>query len=192
VHLGEADPRGVAEVSAECRWPMVPQVVADILRNQGGIGEVMSSLSESRVLPDGRVLQVHTTGALAAERQVTVRFHSHPLEDGGLRLDFQLARDQLPVAKGLVQVAVHEGWWEVRSDGSGGTWLRYSVRYDAGGMLKPWIVRRFQKAGVARSLQDLRRAAERAAELASLTDPVAPGATGPIGSVSAPPPPGTP
>jgi len=189
VHLGEADGHGVAEVSADCRWPVAPQHVAGILRDHGSMSEVMSSLSASRVLSDGRVVQVHSTGPMAAERQVTMRFHAHPLEDGGLRLDFGLAREQQPVREGHVQVEVNDGWWEIRSDGFGGTRLRYALRYDAGGRLEPWIVRRFQKAGVARSMRELRQAAERAAELAALT---APEAAGSIRSVSAPPPAGAP
>jgi hypothetical protein len=41
---------------------------------------------------------------------------------------------------------------------AGGTQLYYTSRYDAGGTLKPFLVRRFQKEGIATSLEELRAA----------------------------------
>jgi hypothetical protein len=164
VRTDDVDARGVAEVSADCRWSIPPEHVVGIVRDQDAIDEVLSSLSESTLLPDGRVLQVHSTGWVAADRQVTLRFDTRRLPDDGLRSDFERAAEQKPLAPGRVQVALDRGWWEIHPDGRGGTHLRYTVRYDAGGNLKPWIVRRFQKAGVARSMEELRLAAERAAQ----------------------------
>jgi hypothetical protein len=162
VRVAELDARGIAGISAECRWPVAPRRVVEIIRDHDGIDAVLSSLSESRVLPDGRVVHVYSMGRLAAERQVTLRFRSRELEDGGLRIEFDAAPEQQRPREGRVQVAVDQGWWEIRSDGAGGTRLRYAVRYDAGGHLKPWIARRFQKAGVVRSLREIRHATEAA------------------------------
>ena len=164
VRTDDVDARGVAEVSADCRWSIPPEQVVGIVRDQDAIDEVLSSLSESTLLPDGRVLQVHSLGWAAADRQVTLRFHTRRLADDGLRSNFECATEQQRLAAGRVQITVHRGWWEIHPDGRGGTHLRYSVRYDAGGKLRPWIVRRFQKAGVARSMEELRLAAERAAQ----------------------------
>lgn len=164
VRTDDVDEGGVAEVSADCRWPIPPEYVVGIVRDQDAIDEVLSSLSESTLLPDGRVFQVHSMGWVAADRQVTLRFRTHRLADDGLRSDFERAAEQQPLAPGRVQITLDRGWWEIHPDGRGGTHLRYAVCYDAGGNLKPWLVHRFQKAGVALSMEELRLAAERAAQ----------------------------
>ncbi len=172
VRTDDLDERGVAEVSADCRWSVPPEYVVAIVRDQDAIDEVLSSLSESTLLPDGRVFQVHSMGWVAADRQVTLRFQTRRLADDGLRADFERAAEQQPLTPGRVQITLDRGWWEIHPDGRGGTHLRYAVRYDAGGNLKPWIVRRFQKAGVALSMQELRLAAERAAQQPPATSAV--------------------
>ncbi len=89
-----------------------------------------------------------------------------------------------------LQIPLDEGWWEIRPDGVGGTRLRYAVRYDAGGNLKPWIVRRFQKAGINRSMEEIRLAAESALPVSA--GPAGSAETEDARAVSAPPPPGSP
>jgi hypothetical protein len=175
VHLGASDARGIGDVTADCSWPLLPERVIAIVGDQDGIDEVLSTVSESTRLPDGRVVQVHTLGWAIADRQVTLRFRGWALPDGGHRIDFRRARAQQRLGAGRVQVALERGWWEIRPDGAGGTRLRYALRYDAGGNLPPWIVRSFQKAGVARSLAEVRRAAE----VAERRAPAAPVAAGP-------------
>jgi hypothetical protein len=160
VRVGEKDASGIAEVTADCWWPILPERVIAIVRNQDDIDEVLSSVSESTLLPDGRVVQVHAMGWPVADRQVTLLFRGHALLDGGHRIEFRRARDQQRLRDGAVQIALDQGWWEVRPDGEGSTHLRYGVRYDAGGNLQPWIVRKFQKTRIARSLEEVRRAAE--------------------------------
>jgi hypothetical protein len=175
VSSGGADGGGVDPVTADCRWPIPPETVIETVRNQGDIDQVLSFVSESSVLRDGRVMQVHRMGRGLADRQVTLRFQAYALPDGGLRLDFRRAREQESLRDGRVQVARDRGWWEVHPDGRGGTHLRYSVRYDPGGSLQPWLVRRFKKAGIARSMREVRRAAE----LATPPAPTPPIASGP-------------
>lgn len=153
------DARGVATVAAECHWPVAPEAVLSTLRNPAKLGEALSSLAECRRLPDGRVLEVHSVGWPLEDRQVTLEWREAALEDGGLRIHVQRAQLQEPLVAGRAAILESEGRWEIRPDGVGGTRLWYQSRYDAGGNLKPWLVRRFQKDGVASSLEELRSAA---------------------------------
>ena len=162
------DARGVAEIAATCLWPVPHGRVEEILRDQGNIDDVLSSVSESTLLADGRVLQVHSLGFGIADRQVTLAFRIESLEDSGIRLHFRRAPLQEHLQKGRVEIRVDTGFWQVSSDGGGGTRLDYSVRYDAGGHLEPWLVARFMRSGVERSMAEVRRAAERRARSAAL------------------------
>jgi carbon monoxide dehydrogenase subunit G len=158
VRTERVDARGVATVAAECHWAVGTEAVLATLRNPEKLGEALSSLAECRRLPDGRVLQVHAVGWPLEDRQVTLEWREAALADGGLSIHVQRARQQEPLAAGRSAILESEGRWEIRPDGAGGTRLSYHSRYDAGGNLKPWIVRRFQKDGVATSLEELRSA----------------------------------
>ncbi len=162
------DAHGVAEIAATCRWPVPHGRVAEILRDQDNIDEVLSSVSESTLLADGRVLQVHSLGFGIADRQVTLAFRIESLEDRGIRLHFRRAPEQEQLREGRVEIRMDTGFWRVSSDGGGGTRLDYSVRYDAGGHLEPWLVTRFMRSGVERAMAEVRRAAEHKARSAAL------------------------
>lgn len=164
VHMGAKDANGIAEVTADCWWDILPERVIEIVRNQDDIDEVLSSVSESTVLPDGRVVQVHTMGWAVADRQVTLLFREYALLDGGYHIDFSRARDQQRLREGTVQIALDRGSWEIHPYGEDATHLRYKVRYDAGGNLQPWMVRKLQRARIAQALEELRRAAELAGQ----------------------------
>lgn len=159
--LSEDGARGVAGASADCRWALPYSRVAAVVQDQEAIDAVLSSVAESRVLPDGRVLQVHTLGFGIADRQVTLDLRVRELPGPGIRVDFRRAGSQEPLVRGRVAIAVDEGFWQVTPDGPEHTRLRYRVRYDPGGRLEPWLLRRFMRAGVTRSLEEVRRAAER-------------------------------
>jgi len=158
VHTEAIDARGVATVAAECHWAVATEAVLATLRNPAKLGAALSSLAECRRLPDGRLLQVHAVGWPLEDRQVTLDWREAALEDGGLRIHVQRAEQQEPLVAGRSAILESEGRWEIRPDGAGGTKLSYHSRYDAGGNLKPWLVRRFQKNGVATSLEELRSA----------------------------------
>jgi Polyketide cyclase / dehydrase and lipid transport len=158
VRTENIDERGVATVAAECHWAVATEAVLATLRNPGKLGEALSSLAECRRLPDGRVLQVHAVGWPLEDRQVTLEWREAALEGGGLRIHVQRAELQEPLVAGRSAILESEGRWEIHPDGAGGTRLSYQSRYDAGGNLKPWLVRRFQKDGVATSLEELRSA----------------------------------
>jgi hypothetical protein len=158
VRTEDIDARGVATVAAECHWAVATEEVLATLRNPAKLGEALSSLAECRRLPDGRVLEVHAVGWPLEDRQVTLEWREAALADGGLSIHVQRAERQEPLAAGRSAILESEGRWEIRPDGAGGTKLSYHSRYDAGGNLKPWLVRRFQKDGVATSLEELRSA----------------------------------
>ena len=152
--------RGVS-VSAECRWPVAAEQVISVLRSPECLEEVLSAVGENRALPDGRLFQVHTPGWPFADRQVTLEWREHYQgPEGRLRIDFSRASEQEPVAEGRVPVPVDEGRWEVEALAEHETALRYQVRYDAGGNLDPWLVERFQRGAVIRSLEEVRSRSE--------------------------------
>jgi Polyketide cyclase / dehydrase and lipid transport len=159
IRTARVDAGGIATVSADCRWQLAPEAVVATVRHPERLGDALSSLRECTRLPDGRVLQVHKIGWPLGDRQVTLDWRETGLPDGGIRLDYRRADRQEPLAEGRVAIVEDEGLWVIRPDGTGGTRLSYTSRYDAGGSLKPWVVRRFQKDGIATSLEELRAAA---------------------------------
>jgi hypothetical protein len=150
---------GVAEVEARCAWDVPADAVLAILRDPERLGAALDALAESRRLADGRILQVHTVGWPLADRQVTLDWREEPLDAGGARFVYGRSARQEPLGAGRVEIAVDEGLWEVSEQAGGGTALVYTSRYDAGGALEPFLVRRFQREGIARSLAELRAAA---------------------------------
>ena len=154
------DADGIATVEAHCRWDVKPASLVAILRDPARLGAALSTLSECRAVP-GRRVEVHSVGWPLADRQVTVDWREQALADGGTRFSYARSRRQEPLAEGRVQIEIDEGWWEVRGGASGGATLAYSSRYDAGANLQPFVARPFLDEGIARSLRELRGAAER-------------------------------
>ena len=158
IYTKAVDPGGVATVAAECRWPLAHDAVLALLRSPQRLRDAITSLAECRKLPDGRVVQVHRVGWPLGDRQVTLDWRERRLPAGGVRFDYRRAQQQEPLGAGRVEIREDEGRWEIRPDGAGGTRLVYTSRYDAGGALRPFVVRRFQKHGIASSLEELRAA----------------------------------
>ena len=160
VRSAEVDAQGISRVLAACFWrDVAPEAVLAVLRDPPRLARALSTLSECRRLPDGRLLQVHSVGWPIDDRQITLDWQETLLPGGGVRFDYRGSVLQEPVERGRVLIRVDEGMWEIRPGDSGGTRLRYTSRYDAGGNLKPWVVRAFQKNGIATSLTELRAAA---------------------------------
>jgi hypothetical protein len=165
VERTRVDAAGVATFSAACRWPVPPRLVAEIVAEPALIAAASSSLAESTRLGDGRVLNVHSVGWPIDDRQSTLATERTWLPDGGLLLTYTLAAEQEPLARGRVQVRRDDGRWEIRSDGAGGTLLRYEQTYDAGGSLPVGLVQRTVRASIEESLAELRAAAEKTARV---------------------------
>jgi len=158
VYTERVDADGVATVTADCRWPLELEAVLATLRSPQKLTVALTSLADWRRLPDGRVVQVHRVGWPLGDRQVTLDWRERRLPAGGVRFEYRRAANQEPLADGRVGIREDEGRWEIRRDGERGTRLVYTSRYDAGGALKPFLVRRFQKHGIASSLEELRTA----------------------------------
>lgn len=159
VERAATDARGIATYRSLCRWSVGHELVARALGDKQLMEASNANLGKGRTLPDGRSINVHTHLGIA-DRQSTLEGEREALPGGGLRLRYWSSPRQAPLEPGRVQVLVDEGVWEILPDGAGGTQLRYEMRYDPGGNLRPWLVRRFQAAGIASSLDALRRAAE--------------------------------
>jgi hypothetical protein len=155
VRTAAIDARGVATVAARCHWTLSTESVVDTLRDPARLREALSSLRSFERLPDGRVLQVHEVGWPLDDRQITLDWRETRLAGGGVRLEVSRSLRQEPLADGRQSIRESSSLWEIRPDGAGGTLVSYLSRYDAGGNLKPWLVRRFQKRGVAASLEEL-------------------------------------
>jgi hypothetical protein len=157
--LASVDAAGVGTFVAECRWRIAPRHVAAIVGDSQRIAAVSTSLAESTRLADGRIVNVHAPGWPVADRQSTLAIDKQPLPDGGLLLSYAMAPSQAPLGAGRIQARRDEGRWEIRDDGSGGTWLRYESRYDPGGNLPLSVVRRTVGGSIGESLAEILAAA---------------------------------
>lgn len=160
ISVGDRNEQGIDLIVADCAWPIAPEKVIRVVRDAGAHDDYLSSVKESTVLPDGRVLQVHTAKGIA-DRQITLRFTHEPLPDGGFRVSWTRDPVQEPLVEGRVEAVQDDGFWEVRPDGRGGSRVTYGLRYDPGGRVPTFIVRAFQKGGIADLVEEMRRAAER-------------------------------
>jgi hypothetical protein len=159
VERAAEDAQGVGSYVSRCHWRLPPDVVQRAFGDKRLMEATNENLGEGRDLGDGRFINVHTHFGMA-DRQSTLESAREPLPGGGMRHRYWAAARQAPLEPGRVQVLVDEGVWEIAPDGAGGTRLVYWMRYDPGGNLKPWVIRRFQAAGIAHSLDALRRSAE--------------------------------
>ena len=155
------DANGIATFRSECRWQVAFPFVERVFLDDALMEEANPNLGEGEDLGDGRSVNVYTPGYGIADRQVTLESEREPLPSGGFRSRYRMSPRQAPLRTGRVQVAVDEGTWEISPAPGGGTLVRYEMRHDPGGNLAPWVVRRFQAPGIARSLDELRLAAER-------------------------------
>jgi hypothetical protein len=160
IGLARTGADGVGTYAAECRWPVAASYVTAIVGESGKLAEVTSAVAESTKLPDGRLVNVIQPGWPIDDRQSTLLVERTALPDGGLVLSYTLAPVQAPLGKGRVQTLRDDGRWEIHPDGSGGTRLRYENTYDAGGSLPASLVQRAIPDRMARSLAEVRGAAE--------------------------------
>ena len=154
------DAAGVGSFTSECRWAVAFEFVERVFSHDKLLEDASSKLGQGVDLGDGRSINVHTPGFPIADRQSTLESQREVLPGGGFRSRYWQSARQAPLEPGRVQVAIDEGVWEVRPAGDGGTTVHYEMRYDPGGNLAPWIVRRFEAKGIAGSLDDMRRAAK--------------------------------
>ena len=156
------DAEGVGTFTSECDWAVPFEFVARAFSDDELMQEANSNLGEGRDLGDGRRISTYSHFGVA-DRQVTLEGAREDLPGGGFRSRYWMSPRQAPLARGRVQVRVDEGTWEIAPAPGGGTRVRFEMRHDAGGNLSPWLVRTFQAPGIARSLDELRAAAEKLA-----------------------------
>jgi len=154
ISVGDRDADGNDLIIADCTWPIAADKVIKAVKSPENHDDILSSVEESTKLADGRVLQIHFASGIS-NRQVTLAFTDQDLADGGFKTSWTVAPKQEPLRDGLVAVPVNDGSWEVRPDGANSK-VKYSLRYDAGGKVPTWLVRNFQKGGIADLVEEMR------------------------------------
>jgi hypothetical protein len=172
VRRTSVDAAGVGTFLSECHWPVPFESVARAFSDEELMQEANSNLGKGEDLGDGRRVSTYSHFGVA-DRQVTLESAREQLPTGGFRSRYWMSPRQAPLVPGRVQVRVDEGAWEIEPAPGGGTRVRFEMRHDAGGNLSPWLVRKFQAPGIARSLAELRSAAEKLAARSSATPAVA-------------------
>lgn len=154
ISVGDRDAEGNDLIVADCVWEISADKVIKAVKSPEKHDEYLSSVEESTKLPDGRIHQVHYASGIS-NRQVTLAFTDQDLPDGGFKTSWTRAAKQEPLAEGLVDVPVNDGYWEVHPDGAKSK-VVYSLRYDAGGKVPTWLVRNFQKGGIGDLVEEMR------------------------------------
>ena len=80
------------------------------------------------------------------------------LPDGGFKTSWTGSAKQEPLKDGLVVCPMSDGYWEVHPNGTNSK-VVYSLRYDAGGSVPTWLVRNFQKGGIADLVEEMKAVA---------------------------------
>ena len=157
ISVGDRDADGNDLIIADCLWDIDKAKVIKAVKSPENHDVLLSSVEESTKLADGRILQVHFASGIS-NRQITLAFTDQDLPDGGFKTSWTRASKQEPLRDGLVDVPVDDGSWEVTSKG-GQTRVVYTLRYDAGGKVPTWLVRNFQKGGIADLVEEMKEAA---------------------------------
>lgn len=157
ISVGDKDDSGRNLVIAECKWPVAHGKVIAAVKAVDKHDDYLSSVSESTVLADGRVLQTHQAGGIS-DRQITLVYTNKDLPEGGFITSWTRAEKQEPLRDGVVDALVDDGSWEVHPDGANSK-VTYKLRYDAGGKVPNWLVQSFQKGGIADIVEEMRAAA---------------------------------
>jgi hypothetical protein len=160
VTVGDRDAAGNNLVIAYCSWTVAFDKLKQAFADVSSHDEYLSSVAQSAVLDDGRVLQVHQAAGIA-DRQITLAFTEVDLDDGGYRVSWTRADKQEALGEGRVDAPTDDGHWQVRPGKDGVQKVEYSLRYDAGGRVPTWIVRTFQKGGIADICDEMLAAASK-------------------------------
>jgi len=160
ITVGDRDAEGNNLVIAYCDWQVPVDKLKAAFKNVADHDDYLSSVVESEVLADGRVLQVHQADGIS-DRQITLQFSDENLDGGGYKVSWTRADKQEPLAEGRVDPPLDDGHWLVRPGKDGVNKVEYSLRYDPGGRVPTWIVRAFQKGGTGDILEEMLAAAKK-------------------------------
>lgn len=158
ISVGDREADGTERVEADCSWDVAASRLVAVIRRVADHDKYLASVKESTVLADGRVLQVHKAAGIS-DRQLTLAFTTVDGTDGGVKVSWTRAGVQEPLGEDRVDCPRDDGRWTVSSLGPGRSKVVYSLRYDPGGRVPDWVVRSFQKGGVADIAQQMRDAA---------------------------------
>ncbi len=154
ITVGDRDSRGTDLIIGTCQWPVAASKVIPIVK-AAETHTFLSSVAVSRRLSDGRIFQVHKASGIS-DREVALDFTNETLPGGGFKVSWTASSRQEPVDEDRVAVAVDDGYWEVHDNGDGTSKVIYGLRYDPGGKVPDWLVRTFQKGGIADLLEEMR------------------------------------
>ncbi len=152
-----------------CRWADVPpEAVVDILSEPETWHLTFRTVVAGELLRDGRLLQVLRVKPFG-KRQVTIEFTTTNVA-GIWRVAWHKAAAQEPLEEGLMEVEFFEGWWEVKSDGNGGSVVVHAARLDPGEDIPRVVVRKGHPMQIRQLLRQLRRAIVRDEDRAGDSD----------------------
>jgi len=163
---------GALEAHARCKWAIPAARIHAILAAWGDQARTFRNVAESTVLEqdDAHVLvrQIHRASGIA-DREVIAECFTEAIP-GGRRYRWRKAADQSKSTGRNVEVAVHEGFWEV-TEGDGATTVEYQLRYLPGGSVPSFLVSMFLSSGMEGVLSDLRQAARTSTQAVASSGP---------------------
>lgn len=152
---------GAGGVRATCEWPVPASRVQSLLNQWGRHHRYFSSLADSEIVDNQggvvTVRQVHRARGMS-DREVVVNWSRSSIAQG-MRYKWNKATDQSALSGDNVEVAVHDGKWEVTESGEGAR-VVYESYYLPGGSIPGFLVRWFQSDGVIDVLEQFREVAE--------------------------------
>mgnify|MGYP002629541103 CR=1 FL=1 len=157
VQVGDFDKEPYPLCSCSCRWADVsPDAVVEVLSQPDRWPATFRTISAGRIVSEGRLLIVYLIKPFA-RRQVTIELTTAEVL-GSWRVSWRKASKQEPLAEGLVEIEIFEGWWEVASDGNGGSVVTTGTRLNPGHDVPQILVRKTLPMQLRRLLRQLRRA----------------------------------
>ncbi len=157
VSLGDFDKEPAPISTGSCRWADVaPKAVVAVLEEPGHWHHTFKPVVDGELLRDGRLVQVYRARPFP-RRQVTVEL---TVTDAGevWRVAWRKARRQEPLPEGLVEIEAFDGWWEVKSDGRGGSVVTHGARFDPGEDIPRVLIQKGTPMQIRRLLRQLRSA----------------------------------
>ncbi len=155
--VGDFDKEPYPVCSWSCQWSDIPPTsIVEILSQPERWADTFRTVVDGQLLQGDRLKMVYLVKPFG-RRQVTVELTVSEA-DGVWRVAWRKARKQEPLAEGLVEIEIFEGWWEVESDGNGGSKVTTGTRLNPGEDVPRVLVRKALPVQLRRLLRQLRRA----------------------------------
>ncbi len=155
--VGDFDKEPYPVCSWSCLWSDIPpKSVVEILSRPERWADTFRTVVNGEFVQGDRLLMVYKVKPFG-NRQVTVELTVTETE-GVWRVAWRKATQQEPLAEGLVEIEIFEGFWEVSSDGNGGSKVTTGTRLNPGEDVPRILVRKALPMQLRRLLRQLRRA----------------------------------